>query len=385
MLQSLQTTEAFMKYVTYIHERDDWTQWHWSDEKLLPLVSRVRLLQGKLLGKLSTLGFDLNVEAQLDAVTLEVVKTSEIEGEQLNSEQVRSSVARHLGVDTPTMATSTREVDAVVEMMLDATYHYQEPLTLDQLFTWHYALFTDGKSGLYTIRVGALRDDSKGPMQVVSGRYGREKIYFVAPDAERLPAEIDLFLDWLNTPAEQQNNLDLVLKAGIAHLWFVTLHPFDDGNGRLTRAITERILAQSDGSSQRFYSLSAQILKQRNEYYRILEQTQKGDADITDWFIWFLETLEQALIEALQTTDKVMSKALFWQKHRHQPLNERQTKMLNKLLTNFHGKLTTKKWSAMMKCSPDTALRDINDLVDKGLLQKSDASGRSTSYEIIWI
>ncbi|MBV7434394.1 Fic family protein [Cardiobacteriaceae bacterium TAE3-ERU3] len=373
-----------MKYITYIHERDDWTQWHWSDEKLLPLVSRVRLLQGKLLGKLSTLGFDLNVEAQLDAVTLEVVKTSEIEGEQLNSEQVRSSVARHLGIDTPTMATSTREVDAVVEMMLNATYRYQEPLTLDQLFTWHHALFTDGKSELYTIRVGALRDDSKGPMQVVSGRYGREKIHFVAPDAKRLPAEIDLFLDWLNTPAAQQNNLDLVLKAGIAHLWFVTLHPFDDGNGRLTRAITERVLAQSDGSSQRFYSLSAQILKQRNDYYRILEQTQKGNADITEWLIWFLETLEQALIEAQQTTDKIMGKALFWQRHRHQPLNERQTRMLNKLLTDFHGKLTTKKWSAMMKCSPDTALRDINDLVDKGLLKKSDASGRSTSYEIIW-
>lgn len=371
-----------MKYVTYIHERDDWTQWQWSDTALLPILSRVRLLQGHLLGKLSTLGFDLNAEAQLDAVTLEVVKTSEIEGESLNIAQVRSSVARHLGVDTPAMIASTREVDAMVEMMLDATYHYQAPLTLEQLYAWHRALFTEGNSGLLSIQVGKLRDDSKGPMQVVSGRYGRETVHFEAPSADRLAYEMDTFLAWLNTPSEEQHNLDKVLKAGIAHLWFVTLHPFDDGNGRLTRAITERVLAQSDESHQRFYSLSAQILKQRNDYYRILERTQKGDADITAWLVWFLETLEQALIEAHKTTDKIIDKALFWQKHRHQPLNARQTKMLNKLLTDFYGTLTTKKWAAMMKCSPDTALRDINDLVAKKLLKKSEASGRSTSYEI---
>ncbi|MDN3398786.1 Fic family protein [Psychrobacter sp. APC 3426] len=371
-----------MKHVTYIHERPDWTQWCWSDKQLLPLVSRVRVLQGHLLGKLLTLGFDLNVEAQLDAVTLEVVKTSEIEGETLNDEQVRSSVARHLGIETNDMPAATREIDAIVEMMLAATYGYQTALTLNDLLGWHNALFPTGYSGMYSIKKGAIRDDSKGPMQVVSGGYGREQVHFVAPSADRLPIELERFLSWLNTPANEQDNLDLVIKAGVAHLWFVTLHPFDDGNGRLTRAITERMLAQSDGSMQRFYSMSAQILKQRNEYYKILERTQKGDSDITEWLIWFLQTLEQALLSAQKTTDKIISKASFWQTHRQQSLNPRQVKMLNILLTDFYGKLTTKKWATMTKCSADTALRDINDLVEKGMLEKSAASGRSTSYEV---
>jgi Fic family protein len=376
-----------MKHITYIHEREDWTQWQWSDQQLLPVVSRVRLLQGSLLGKLSTLGFDLNVEAQLDAVTLEVVKTSEIEGETLNNEQVRSSVARHLGIDTSGMADSTREIDAVVEMMLAATYHYKEPLTLDALLAWHRALFPTGKSGLYSIQVGQLRDDAKGPMQVISGGYGREKIHFVAPNADRLPVEMVKFLHWLNLSTHQKDikneSLDLVIKAGIAHLWFVTLHPFDDGNGRLTRAITERVLAQSDGSTQRFYSLSAQILKKREDYYRILERSQKGDSDITEWLVWFLETLKQALINAHETTDKIVVKARFWQTHRHQALNERQARMLNLLLTEFYGKLTTKKWATMNKCSADTALRDINDLLSKSMLKKSPTAGRSTHYEVV--
>lgn len=372
-----------MKHITYIHEHSNWTEWQWSDKKLLPLVSRVRILQGRLLGKLLTLGFELNVEAQLDAVTLEIVKTSEIEGEFLNNEQVRSSVARHLGLDNASMLTTTREIDAVVEMILSATYHYQQPLLLDDLLGWHRALFPDGYSGLYRIQVGNIRDDSEGPMQVVSGGYGREQVHFVAPSADRLPDELEVFLSWFNTSESEQDDIDLVIKAGIAHLWFVTLHPFDDGNGRLTRAITERMLAKSDNSTQRFYSMSAQILKQRNDYYKILERTQKGDTDITDWLVWFLQTLEQALIAAQTTTDKIINKASFWQTHRTHALNDRQVKMLNALLTDFYGKLTTKKWAIMSKCSIDTALRDINYLIEKGMMQKSEASGRSTSYELV--
>ena len=371
-----------MKHITYIHENKDWTDWQWSDKKLLPLVSRVRILQGRLLGKLLTLGFDLNVEAQLDAVTLEIVKTSEIEGESLNNEQVRSSVARHLGVDDGGITIASREIDAVVEMMLNATYHYQQPLLLDDLFGWHRALFPDNYSGLYRIKAGSIRDDSRGPMQVVSGGYGREQVHFVAPSADMLADELDKFLSWFNTSPNEQENMDLVIKAGIAHLWFVTVHPFEDGNGRLTRAITERVLAQSDDSSQRFYSMSAQILKQRNDNYKILERTQKGDTDITDWLCWFLQTLEQALITAQMTTNKIIHKTSFWQTHRQHALNTRQVTMLNALLTDFYGKLTTKKWAVMTKCSIDTALRDINDLVEKGMLQKSKASGRSTSYEV---
>ena len=249
-----------MKHITYIHEYPDWTEWQWSDKKLLPLVSRVRILQGRLRGKLLTLGFDLNVEAQLDAVTLEIVKTSEIEGEALNNEQVRSSVARHLGVDDGGIPIASREIDAVVEMILSATYHYKRPLLLDDLLGWHRALFPEGYSGLYRIKAGSVRDDSQGPMQVVSGGYGREQVHFVAPSVDRLSDELDKFLSWFNNSSDEQDNIDLVIKAGIAHLWFVTIHPFDDGNGRLTRAITERVLAQSDDSTQRFYRMLASTI-----------------------------------------------------------------------------------------------------------------------------
>ena len=321
--------------------------------------------------------------SRLELLTLEIVKTSEIEGDNLNNEQVRSSVARHLGIGDGGMPAATREIDAVVEMMLSATYHYQQPLLLDDLLGWHRALFLDGYSGLYRIQASSLRDDSQGPMQVVSGGYGREQVHFISPSAETLPDELTKFLLWFNTSSYEQDDIDLVIKAGIAYLWFVTLHPFDDGNGRLTRAITERMLAKSDNSAQRFYSMSAQILKQRNDHYKILERTQKGDTDITDWLVWFLQTLEQALIAAQMTTDKIINKASFWQTHRQHALNSRQVKMLNTLLTDFYGKLTTKKWAVMNKCSIDTALRDINDLVEKGMMQKSVASGRSTSYELV--
>lgn len=366
----------------YIHQRKDWTKWQFDSGKLLPLVTRVRLLQGQLLGQLSSMGFELNYQAQLDAVTLEVIKSSEIEGEELNAESVRSSVAKYLGVEQKGLPNSTREIDAIVEMMLSATYHFEKPLDLDTLFGWHSALFPTGYSGIYPLNVGQFRDDSKGEMRVVSGGYGREKVHFVAPQAVRLPQEIAKFLTWLNTPNEEQN-LDLVLKAGIAHLWFVTLHPFDDGNGRLTRAITERVLAQSDGCKQRFYSLSAEILQHRNDYYHILEQTQKGDMDITDWLVWFVQTLEKALVSAEQKTQKIMAKAKFWQEHREVALNDRQAKMLNLLLTDFYGTLTTTKWAKICKCSRDSALRDINDLVTKKMLRKSESGGRSASYEIV--
>ena len=307
-----------MHYKKYIHEYPNWTDWQIDNNQLLPLVANVRLLQGKLLGQMQSLGFELPLEAQLDAVTLEVIKTSEIEGEILNNEQVRSSVARHLGIehlyDPDTLVTPTREIDAIVEMMLKASFYFNQPLTLDEIFAWHRALFPTGFSGLYKIQAGRLRDDRTGAMQVVSGGYGRTKVHFEAPAAQLLPDELAKFIAWYN---EDQPDLDLTLKAGIAHLWFVTLHPFEDGNGRLTRAITERILAKSDGSGRRFYSMSAQILATRSEYYTILESTQKGLTSVTDWLVWFLQTLGQALTMALTRTQRTVDKAQFWHTHRH--------------------------------------------------------------------
>ena len=372
-----------MLYKKYIHEYPNWTDWQIDNNQLLPLVANVRLLQGKLLGQMQSLGFELPLEAQLDAVTLEVIKTSEIEGEILNNEQVRSSVARHLGIehlyDPDTLVTPTREIDAIVEMMLRASFYFNQPLTLDEIFAWHRALFPTGFSGLYKIQTGRLRDDRTGAMQVVSGGYGRTKVHFEAPAAQLLPEELAKFIAWYN---EEQSDLDLTLKAGIAHLWFVTLHPFEDGNGRLTRAITERMLAKSDGSGRRFYSMSAQILATRSEYYTILESTQKGLTSTTDWLVWFLQTLDQALTMALTRTQRTVDKAQFWHRHRNTTFNERQVMMINRLWGDFFGKLTTKKWAAMTKTSADTALRDINDLVEKGVLVKSAESGRSQSYDL---
>lgn len=366
----------------YIHQYDNWTNWQFDQATLLPLVANVRLLQGKLLGKMHSLGFDLPLEAQLDAMVLEVIKTSEIESEILNNDQVRSSVARHLGIEHlyQSLATPTREIDAIVEMMLKASFHFNQPLILDELFAWHRALFSTGYSGLYAIQAGRLRDDSDGAMQVVSGGYGLTKVHFEAPRADRLPTELAQFLDWYNS---DQPSLDLTIKAGIAHLWFVTLHPFDDGNGRITRAITERLLAKSDNSPQRFYSMSAQILNQRADYYHILESTQKGFTSITDWLVWFLNSLSHALEQALVRSERIVAKAQFWYEHQHSHLNERQVLMLNKLWSDFYGKLTTKKWATITKTSPDTALRDINDLINKGILQKSESSGRSQSYDLV--
>jgi len=364
---------------TYLHERKDWTKFGWDSDVLLPLVGSVRHLQGRLMGRMSVLGFELRQEAFLETLTDDVLKTSEIEGEFLQPEQVRSSLARRLGMDISGLTPSDRHVDGVVEMMLDATREFAKPLTSERLFDWHAALFPTGRSGMYKINVGQWRSDETGPMQVVSGAMGRERVHFQAPEAGRLETEMQLFLDWFN--AEQL--LDTVLKSGIAHLWFVTIHPFDDGNGRIARAIADLQLSKAEGSPQRFYSMSAQIRAQRNEYYRILEKTQRGGTNITDWLRWYLECLKQALLSADSILERVLTKARFWDKHATTILNQRQVLMLNKLLDGFEGKLTSSKWAKIAKCSPDTALRDIVDLMGKGVLQKDDPAGRSTSYSLI--
>ena len=315
--------------------------------------------------KMETLGFDLKNEAFLDTLTLDVLKSSEIEGEFLNTEQVRSSIARRLGIEIGGAIESDRHVDGVVEMMLDATQNCFKPLSGERLFDWHAALFPTGRSGMYKITVTDWRKDTTGPMQVVSGALGKEKVHFQAPDSDLIEEEMTRFIDWFNT-----NKMELVLKAAVAHLWFVTIHPFEDGNGRITRALTDMLLAQSDKSNQRFYSMSAQIMLERKQYYEMLEKTQKGNLDITDWIVWFLN----CLINALKSTDSVLTRVLFkaefWQKHLDTPINERQRKLLNKLMDGFDGILTSSRWAKIAKCSKDSAVRDINDLIEKGILQK---------------
>ena len=363
----------------YIYQHRNWPHFSWRHEAILNLLAEVRLLQGRLIGRMEAMGFELRNESQLETLTLEVLKTSEIEGEILNSDQVRSSIARKLGIEWAGSVDSDRTVDGVVEMMLDATLRCFEPLTPDRLFGWHAALFPTGRSGLYKIRTGDWRKDTTGPMQVVSGPMGKETVHFQAPEAAILESEMRSFLDWFN----QSGDLDLVLKAGVAHLWFVTIHPFEDGNGRITRALTEMLLAQSDKSPQRFYSMSAQIRKERKNYYEILETIQHGNLDITTWLEWFLN----CLIRAIQSTNavlvKTLFKATFWSLHADKQFNERQKKLLNKLLDGLEGNLTSSKWAKMAKCSPDTAIRDIQDLIEKNILKQSKSGGRSTHYELI--
>lgn len=363
---------------TFIHQQDHWPEFTWNSDDFVSLLSEARNQQGRLIGKMETLGFDLRNEAFLDTLTLDVIKSSEIEGEFLNPDQVRSSIARKLGIEIAGSIASDRNVEGVVEMMLDATQNCFEPLTADRLFDWHAALFPTGRSGMHKITVADWRKDTTGPMQVISGAMGKEKIHFQAPDSELLEKEMDQFLAWFN----RNKTIDLVIKAAVAHLWFVTIHPFDDGNGRITRALTDMLLAQSDKSNQRFYSMSAQIRMERKQYYELLEKTQKGDLDITNWIIWFLS----CLINALKSTDTVLTKVLFkagfWQKHTNTALNDRQKKLLNKLMDGFDGKLTSSKWAKIAKCSKDSAIRDINDLIEKGILQKEAAGGRSTNYEL---
>jgi Fic family protein len=363
----------------FIHQQDNWPEFTWNSNEFLSLLSEVRNLQGRLFGKMETLGFDLRNEALLNTLTLDVIKTSEIEGEILNPEQVRSSIARKLGIEIAGSVDSDRHVDGVVEMMLDATQNCFKPLTAERLFDWHAALFPTGRSGMYKITVATWRKDTAGPMQVVSGAMGKEKVHFQAPASTLLEKEMIQFLNWFTS----EQSLDLVIKSAIAHLWFVTIHPFDDGNGRITRALTDMLLAQSDKSNQRFYSMSAQIRVERKQYYELLEKTQKGDLDITNWIQWFLS----CLINALKSTDGVLTnvlfKADFWQKHLDTVINDRQKKILNKLMDGFDGKLTSSKWAKISKCSKDSAVRDINDLIEKGILQREAAGGRSTNYELI--
>jgi Fic family protein len=363
--------------MTYIHERDDWPNLRWSDEQLAQPLAAVRHRQGRLIGHMEALGFPLREEAVLQALTEDVVKSSEIEGEVLDREQVRSSIARRLGMDIGGLVAADRNVEGVVEMMLDATQNYAEPLTAERLFGWHAALFPTGRSGMSRITVGAWRTAESGPMQVVSGPIGRERVHYEAPVSKRLDEEMNRFLDWFETAAP-----DPVLKAGIAHLWFVTIHPFDDGNGRIARAIADLALARAEGTAQRFYSMSAQIRAERKTYYDLLERTQKGGLDITPWLSWFIACLGRAFDGAETILASVMRKARFWEAVAGQALNERQRKVVNRLLDGFEGKLTNAKWAALTKASSDTALRDINDLLRRGILVKDAAGGRSTSYSL---
>jgi Fic family protein len=362
----------------FIHQKDNWPEFTWNSNDFLNILSEARNLQGRLIGKMETLGFDLRNEALLDTLTLDVLKSSEIEGEFLNPDQVRSSIARRLGMEIAGTVESDRNVEGVVEMMLDATQKCFDPLTADRLFDWHAALFPTGRSGMYKITVADWRKDTTGSMQVVSGAMGKEKIHFQAPDSDLVEKEMTRFIDWFNN-----SKVDLVIKAAIAHLWFVTIHPFEDGNGRITRTLTDMLLAQSDKSNQRFYSMSAQIRLERKQYYEILEKTQKGNLDITDWISWFLNCLTNALKSTDSVLTRVLFKADFWQKHIDTAINDRQRRLLNKLMDGFDGKLTSSKWAKIAKCSKDSAVRDINDLIEKKILQKESAGGRSTNYELI--
>jgi Fic family protein len=363
----------------YIYQQSDWPKFKWDSKSILLPHSNVRHLQGKLAGKMEALGFKLRNEAVLETLTTEVIKTSEIEGQILNLDQVRSSIARRLGIEISGLVPSDQNVDGVVEMMLDSTQNYKKTLTADRLFGWHSALFPSGRSGMYKIIAGKWRDDSTGPMQVISGAMGKEKVHFEAPPAEEIGKEMKSFLSWFNKEPEQ----DLIIKSAISHLWFITIHPFEDGNGRIARALSEMLLTRSDDTPQRFYSMSSQIREERKDYYNILEKTQKGTLDITDWLVWYLKCLADALNSSDNILSKVLYKHKFWIKYSSETLNSRQVLLINKLLDNFMGQLTTSKWAKIAKCSQDTALRDIQDLINKEILQKNPSGGRSTSYDLV--
>lgn len=360
----------------YIYELQNWPNFLWNQEKITDLLIPLRHRQGHLIGGMESIGFRLRDETVLQTLTQDVVKSSEIEGEILDQSLVRSSVARHLGMDIAALNRVDRNVEGVVTMMLDATQRFDQSLTKERLLNWHRALFPNGRSGFTKIKVGAWRT---GPVQVVSGRMGNETLHFEAPPAHLVDHEMEVFLDWLN----HETTLDLVLKGALAHLWFVTIHPFDDGNGRIGRAIADLMLARSEKSARRFYSLSAQIQFERKNYYAILEQTQKGGLDITPWIEWFFGCLGRAIESALSTLDTIVRKTQFWEALAEASLNERQRKMINRLLDGFNGKLTSSKWAKMTKCSQDTAYRDILDLIDRGILTKNAEGGRSTSYSLI--
>jgi len=368
-----------MQRIPYIYQQSDWPHFTWDTKALARLLAAAHDQQGHLLGQMESLGFHLRAEAMLHSLTEEIIKSNEIEGCLLDREQVRSSVARHLGMETAALAHPDRDVEGVVDMMLDATEQYLKPLSAKRLFDWHAALFPTGRSGMHKITVGAWRTDKTGPMQVVSGPIGHERVHYEAPPASALAGEMRAFFAWFN----RYDGTDLILRAGIAHLWFVTIHPFGDGNGRIARAIANMALARSEKTSQRFYSLSAQIQEERSAYYNILEETQKGDVDITLWLDWFLGCLGRALGGAETILSSVLAKARFWERHAGMGFNERQKLVINRLLDGFEGKLTSSKWAKLAKCSQDTAGRDIDDLLKRGILAKNAGGGRSTSYSLV--
>ncbi|MCY3804036.1 MAG: Fic family protein [Gammaproteobacteria bacterium] len=364
--------------MSYLWEQDQWPDLRWDKGRLSKLLATVSHEQGRLQGRMEALGFDLRSEAHLRTLTEDVIKSSEIEGVQLDTNQVRSSIARRLGMEIAGLVSADRDVEGVVEMMLDATGKFDEPLTRERLHGWHAALFPTGRSGMAKIVTGAWRDDRDGPMQVVSGPVGREKVHYEAPPAERVADEMGRFLAWFADPGDEHP----LLVAALAHLWFVTIHPFDDGNGRIARAIADMALARSENTRQRFYSMSSQIRAERKDYYDVLEWTQKGDMDVTRWQEWFLGCLHRAIEGSSETLDAVMVKARFWDWFAKEPLNHRQVKVMNKLLDGFEGKLTSSKWAKIAKCSQDTASRDIKGLIGCGALKKDPGGGRSTSYSI---
>lgn len=363
----------------YIWERPDWPNLTWREAHAAAPLAAVRHEQGRLIGRMEALGFKLREEAVLRTLTRDVVETSEIEGERLDAAQVRSSLARRLGIDIGALPPTDRDVEGIVEVMLDATRNHDARLTAERLFGWHAALFPTGRSGMTRIRVGGWRDDGTGPMQVVSGPHGRERVHCTAPPAEKIAAEMDAFLTWFNAPP----STDPVIKAALAHLWFVTIHPFEDGNGRIARAIADLALARSEGSPQRFYSMSAQIGAERGAYHDRLERTQKGGTDVTAWILWFLDCLGRAIHGADDVLAAVIAKGRFWERAAPMTLNERQIKVLNRLLDGFAGKMTSSKWAKIGKCSQDTAHRDIAGLIDLGLMRKGEGGGRSTNYELV--
>jgi len=363
--------------MTYIHDLPGWPKFTWDVNALSGNLADVRHKQGRHLGRMEAMGFDLRTEASLTTLTDDVVKSSAIEGEKLNSEEVRSSIARKLGLDVAGLPQPGREVEGVVEMLLDATRNFDQPLTGERLFGWHAALFPTGRSGMHRISVGAWRTGESGPMQVVSGPMGKERIHFQAPDATRIAEEMNRFLLWFN----EGSGIDPVLKAGVAHLWFVTIHPFEDGNGRIARAIADMALSRADGSKDRFYSMSAGIEAQRREYYIQLESAQRGSLDVTSWLAWFLDCLGRAVDDADTMLASVIHKAKLWQRVNANPVNERQRTVINRMLEHdWQGHLNTSKYARLAKCSPDTALRDIHELLDRGILLKNESGGRSTSY-----
>ena len=359
----------------YIYQNTDWHSFRWCGEKIQNLLLEIKKSQGYLLGKMDSLGFDVKNNALLQVLTENIIKSSEIEGQILDKHLVRSSIARRLGIDIGGETPVSRDIEGVVEMMLDATQNYSSQMTKERLIGWHAALFPTGFSGMYKINVGGYRTDELGPMQVISGYTGNEKVHYEATKAGLLEGEMNELINYINTDKET----DFLIQAGIVHLWFVILHPFDDGNGRIARALTDMILARSDDSKFRFYSMSSQIQKNRKSYYEVLEKTQKGSMDITNWLLWFLENLLVAIQSSGEITDKVLQKAEFWQKNSNLVFNERQIKVLNRFMDNFEGNLTTTKWAKMCNCSQDTASLDINDLIAKKIMKKV-GKGRATHY-----